>query len=241
MPNLTLEQILNRTEAISYSKNYKYVEQTGLNGKPTIVSGNENLKIYPLKIKLHHSFCNPQLIIDEIERKAQNREIINYFQNGKYIGEYVISNFNVNIIKKTDDVVLMADLEVNLLEKYNPITSFVRQLLQNPKVSLQKYLSTSNIMKNFSNNMYQIYLNNIFDTTNLNKNTNLSANASQVQSKLASLISESIKSEGVSNANKIIKNYTQSLNLSQEEEVIIKNNLEIIPKKIIQSSIRQIT
>lgn len=237
MPNLTLEQILNRTEVIKYSKKYKYIEQRGINGKPTLVSGDENLKIYPLKIKLHHSFCNPQNIIDEIERKAQNRDVINYFQNGKYIGDYVISDFNVNIIQKTDNAVLMAEIQINLLEKNNPVSDFLRQISD----ASSKNLMTSNLMKNFLIYAEEKIIENIFTSTKtkFQTNSNLSNSGNSVLSKVSTNIIDNIQKQGISNSKQIVSNYTRSLNLTPDEEKIIKQELEKIPKMIAQAAIRQ--
>lgn len=147
---LNLQQILNRSETREYTKDYKFNEHEGIGGKPEITAGNENLKRFPLKIKLHPNFCNPQKIINEIEKKAENREIINYFLGGKYIGDYVIERYHVNIIQTIKDTVFYAEVEVDLLENPAGITEFQEQS-NNEEISdvAETVDKNSNIMQNF--------------------------------------------------------------------------------------------
>lgn len=116
MLDITLIDILDKTENIKLSREFKYIEQQAIIGKASIVAGSENLKRYPLTIKLHSDFCNPQKIIDEVEAKGKAREAIQYFQGSKYIGAYVIESYNSTIVQKFNDVVIYAELELTLLE-----------------------------------------------------------------------------------------------------------------------------
>jgi hypothetical protein len=236
MQNLTLEQILNRTESISYSKKFKYSEQYGINGKPAIVSTNENLKIYPLKIKLHNSFCNPQTIIDEIEQKAQNREIINYFQNGKYIGNYVISDFNVKIIQKISDIIVLAEININLLEKPDTNFGILSKIFEKPKINLSKTNANSKKIKSFLNKADLISNTNLYNNILNNIPNNLSLEEEKFLKNIVNMIIEDIKTEGLLNSQKIINNYTKNFN-----EIYIKDYLEKIPKILIKTSLRQAT
>ena len=122
--NLTFNQILSRTENLEYSKEYRYNEQNGIGTKPSISAGGENLKRFPLTVKLHYSFCNPKKIIEEIEQKASDREIINYFVLEDYVGDYVIANFNVILTQTLKNVVIYAEVGIELLEQPDSITEF---------------------------------------------------------------------------------------------------------------------
>lgn len=245
--NLTLEQLFDRTENLENSKEYNYIEQEAINGKASIISGNETLKHYPLKFKLHHSFCNPQLIIDEIEEKAENREIINYFQHGNYIGDYVINNYNVNVMQKINDVVIYAEVEIELLENPDSITEFEQQTKIIPDVELPIVSENSNKMKNFLDKAKAMIRTTVFDvvlSSLQNGNISyLSDAGKQIFNRLEGQIISEIKDSGLSKASEIVQQYTQNINtsgiLAEAEQIILKNELEKIPKKLTEAVIRK--
>ena len=91
--------------------------------------------------------------------------------------------------------------------------------------------------------MKHILTDTIFNSTKTNFQTNnsLSASANQVLLKVSSNIIDNIQKQGLSNSKKIVSEYTQSLNLTPDEEIIVKRELEKIPKTIAQAAIRSVT
>ena len=96
--SIDLTEIFDRTETLNFSKEVQYTQQQGIIGKATLAAGAENLKVYPLKIRLHYSFCTPSEVIKEIEQKIADKEIIDYFQGSEYIGKYVITKADVDVL-----------------------------------------------------------------------------------------------------------------------------------------------
>lgn len=246
MAELTLEQIFNRTENLEYTKEYKYIEQQGITGKPSIVAGGENLKSFPLNIKLHYSFCNPQNIIDEIEEKAENREVINYFQNGKYIGDYVINRLHVNSEQKIDDVLIYAEIEVELLENPDSITEFEQQTKTQPNITQQAVSANSNKMQKFLSNAKNLVVNGVYDSVvSALQSGDLSAlgeTGVKIFNTLQNSIISDIKAAGLNQAKPIVQKYLQNLNVSsvltQAQTDTLKTELEKIPEKLIKSALR---
>ena len=114
--NLKLTDVLQLAENIETTKEYKYIEQKSINGKPDIFYTGENLKRYPLKVTLHNSFCNIENILSELEKYGKNQQTISYYQNNNYIGEYVIEKYNIDIEKKYLNTIIYAKLSITLLE-----------------------------------------------------------------------------------------------------------------------------
>ena len=210
MKNPTLEQILNRTETLDYTKIYKYAKQEGILGKPALFSSNENLKTYPLKIKLHHSFCNPQKVIEEIETYAKKRKVINWFQHGKYVGNYLIEKYAVKVIQKIDEAIIMAEVTITLLEKPDITESFKQQTGNIASLLAQKFLSGSVVIKSISKlpTVYNTVLTNIANRTS----TALSTSGNQVLTQMKTSIVRDIQSQGLSSANKVVTSYIKTLN-----------------------------
>ena len=217
MQELTLEQIFNRTETLEYSKEYKYIEQTSVNGKPSIIAGDENLKSFSLRIKLHYSFCNPQNIIDELEEKAENREIINYFQHGVYIGDYVING-------------------------PDSITEFEQQTKTNPVIDLEQVSETSNKMQKFLAKAKDIMVSNVFDsvvsTLQDGDITALGNTGMRILNDVQNTIINEIKTAGLNKAAPIVQKYLSDLNVSNvldaTQTSILKTELSKLPDKLIK-------
>ena len=246
MQELTLEQIFNRTETLEYSKEYKYIEQTSVNGKPSIIAGDENLKNFSLRIKLHYSFCNPQNIIDELEEKAENREIINYFQHGVYIGDYVINGLRVTAEQKIDDALIYAEIEVNLLENPDSVTEFEQQTKTNPDVDLQQVSDTSNKMQKFLSKAKDIIVSNIYDsvvsTLQSGDVAALGETGMKILNEAQNYITNEIKVAGLNKAAPIVQKYLSNLNVSNVLDAaqtnILKTELNKLPEKLINSALR---
>ena len=132
---VNLQKIFDRTENLNFFKEVNYTRQQGIIGKATLAAGAENLKFYPISIKLHHSFCNPQKIIDEIEEKISRSEVIDYFQGAVYIGKYVIQNLSVEILEQIDGYTTACIISLELLEAGEKEENFAVLLLCGGTVS----------------------------------------------------------------------------------------------------------
>ena len=109
-------EIFSKTEVQATDTEYGYSEQKAIGQKATILATGEALKRYSLPIKLHHFFCDPAQIINDLKEKASNSEVINYFQADSFIGKYVISKISENMIERYQDKILCAEITVELLE-----------------------------------------------------------------------------------------------------------------------------
>lgn len=112
-------EILNCAEELETSTEYGYTQQKGIGQKPVLVYTGEGLKQYSLPIKLHHSYCRPDYILEELKLKATEHEAFSYFQGEKYIGEYVITNIAEKLINTHQGVTLYAEITVDILENPN--------------------------------------------------------------------------------------------------------------------------
>lgn len=153
--NLKLTDVLQLAENIETTKEYKYVEQKSINGKPDIFYTGENLKRYPLKVALHNSFCNIENILADIERYAKEQKTLSYYQNNSYIGEYVIEKYNIDIEKKYLNTIIYAKLSITLLEGG---TFEQKSKIKVNYDNLEKLTQTQ--YKQFINNLENIRINN---------------------------------------------------------------------------------
>ena len=242
---LDFQQILNRSESREFTKEYKYNEHEGIGGKPIISAGNENLKRFPLKIKLHASFCNPQKIIDEIEDKSKNRRNINYFQNRKYIGAYVIERYHANIVQTVQDVVLYAEVEIDLLENPSGITEFKEQnKIEEISEVAETVEENSNIMKNFLVETKKAMKEGVIDAginaiknTDINQLSNLAKSSFEI---ISNNVLAEIKDFGLAEIYDKISSYTKNLQgvLENDEIATIKRELERIPDTMFNTILR---
>lgn len=242
---LDFQQILNRSESREFTKEYKYNEHEGIGGKPIISAGNENLKRFPLKIKLHASFCNPQKIIDEIEYKSKNRTNINYFQNGKYIGDYVIERYHANIVQTVQDVVFYAEVEIDLLENPSSITEFEEQnKIEEISEVAETVEENSNIMKNFLSETKKTMKEGVIDAginaiknTDINQLSNLAKSSFEI---ISNNVLAEIKDFGLAEIYDKISSYTKNLQgvLENDEIATIKRELERIPDTMFNTILR---
>lgn len=245
--DLTLEQILNRSEVIDCTKEYKYNEQEGIGSKPSIVAGGENLLKYTLRIKLHGSFCKPAQIIKQIEEKAENKEIINYFQNGEYIGNFVINRFYKNVVQTIKQAIYYAEIEIDLLENAESTTEFKQNNVQADEITQEAVSTTSSKMKNFLNQTKKMIVDNVFDSVITTLKTGdikgLSETGTQILNQFNRSILSEIKTAGLNQASPIINKYTSQLQglttvLDNNQISIIKKELNNIPDTLINSALR---
>jgi len=242
---LDFQQILNRSESKEFTKEYKYNEHEGIGGKPTISAGNENLKRFPLKIKLHASFCNPQKIIDEIEDKSKNRTNINYFQNGKYIGDYVIERYHANIVQTVQDTIFYAEVEIDLLENPSSITEFKEQnKIEEISEVAETVEENSNIMQNFLSGIKNAMKEGVIDAginaiknTDINQLSNLAKSSFEI---ISNNVLAEIKDFGLAEIYDKISSYTKNLQgvLENDEIATIKRELEKIPDTMFNTILR---
>lgn len=108
--------ILNEIDNLRENYEYGYSEQKSIGQKPVLTYTGEGLKNYSFSITLHHTYCRPDYIIQELKAKAALGEAFSYYQGQKYIGEYVIKNIEINTIDQYKNVTLCAELSVELLE-----------------------------------------------------------------------------------------------------------------------------
>lgn len=246
--NLDFDQILNRTEAQDCSKEYKYNEQEGIGGKPSIIAGGENLRKYNLKIKLHGKFCNPDKVIREIEEKAEKKEIINYFQGNEYIGDFVINRFYKNIVQRVQGAIFYAEIEIELLENPDSITEFEQNNVKAEEITAEAVTSKSSKMKNFLNKTKKMVVDNVFDTVITTIKTGdikgLSEMGTKILNQFNNSIIDEIKEAGLANAMPIVKKYSSQLsslsNLLDDNQIaILKNELDNIPDTLINAALRK--
>lgn len=150
-------EIFQKAQNASTETEYGYTEQKGITGKPSIVFTGEGLKRYSLPIKLHYSYCNPNQILTGLKEKAKNSEVISYFQEDEYKGEFVITKIAENPITRYKDKVLYAEITIDLLEvpvdpdeeytqKTNPNKSLFDNLLE------EKVTTVKDAVKKVTNN-----------------------------------------------------------------------------------------
>ena len=108
--------IFNEVEKRRDASEYGYSEQKSIGQKPVLTYTGEGLKKYSLTVMLHHSYCRPDYIIQELKAKAATGESFSYYQGQKYIGEYVITNIDIDTIDEYKNVTLCAELNVEFLE-----------------------------------------------------------------------------------------------------------------------------
>lgn len=108
--------ILNEAENRRESNSFGYSEQKAIGQKARLIYSGEGLKRYSLTVTLHYSFCRPDYIIEQLKTVSAGGEAFSYYQGQKYIGEYVISNFEVNTIDEFNNVTLCAELSLELTE-----------------------------------------------------------------------------------------------------------------------------
>lgn len=245
--DLTLEQILNRSEVMDCSKEYTYNEQEGINCKPSIISGGESLMKFSLKVKLHGSFCKPAQIINQIEEKAEKKEIINYFQNGDYIGDFVINRFYKNIIQTIKQAIYYAEIEVDLLENPDSITEFQQNNVKAEEITAEAVSANSSKMKKFLNQAQKMIVNNIFDsvitTLQTGDITGLNDIGMQIFNQFNNSIISEIKNIGLVQATPIVDKYLNKINnmgsfLDKTQQSILITELSKIPEMLVDKALR---
>ena len=239
---LNFAQILNKTEAVELTQEYKVNEHEGIGGKPHISAGGEVLRRYSLPIKLHASFCNPQEIIDEIEVLASERTTINYFLLGKYIGDFVIERFQQKIIQTIGNAVFYAEITIDIVENPDSITEFEEQD-EGENISAETISEDESIMKNFleesKNLIKESSISAAMDVVN---NANLPSVLGQVTfNNLARTVINSLKNIGLNGIYELIEDNVNNLlggELSANEIELLKRELIKIPDAVVDTALR---
>lgn len=252
---VNLQKIFDRTENLNFFKEVNYTRQQGIIGKASLSAGAENLKVYPLSIKLHHSFCNPQKVIDEIEEKISKNEIIDYFQGSVYIGKYVLQNLNVEVLEQIDGYTTACIISLELLEAGEKEENFVQQVVDTTAEGLagsnntitartKNFSASSNTVVNFVKKQAENIKNNMFSSAmEVLKNNEIEAIPEIgriVAENVASQIVSDIKSAGITQAEKISKKYISNIyvpELTDDQTQLLKDTLSLIPGKMIDAVI----
>lgn len=112
-------EILSKIENFESETEQGYTEQKAIGRKPTLVAQGEVLKKFSLNIKLHASFCNPDEIISKLEEKVKLREQFSYYQQERYIGEFVVNKVRSNLLDQINGKTIYAEITVDLLEVFD--------------------------------------------------------------------------------------------------------------------------
>ncbi len=112
-------EILSKIENFESETEQGYTEQKAIGRKPTPVAQGEVLKKFSLNIKLHASFCNPDEIISKLEEKVKLREQFSYYQQERYIGEFVVNKVRSNLLDQINGKTIYAEITVDLLEVFD--------------------------------------------------------------------------------------------------------------------------
>lgn len=254
---LNLQNIFDRTENLNFSKEVNYTQQQGIIGKATLSAGAENLKMYPLTIKLHNSFCNPNKVIKEIEEKIANCEVIDYFQGSVYIGKYVLRNLQVEVLELIDGLISACIINLELLEAGEKEENFVQQVVDETAEGLtnanntiagraKTFLASSNPVMNFvkkqAQNIKEQMVNSALDVLENGDFSSLSDIGKITAREVVGSIVNDIQNQGLSKAGDIVEKYTSGIKipgLNTEEHERLVDALKQIPGKMVDSALRR--
>ena len=237
MEKLNLQQIIDRAEKVNFGFVKTYAEQKTIEGKSYLGNDTETIKRFPVKIKLHHSYCNPEEIIEEIEKKMKNKTIMEYYQNGKYITEVVIGQYQVTHQQMANGSIIYAEMELIMLE-----------MIEKPALSgytdlpFQTFSFETNAVQNFLEKANEIQSSGIVkQVTDLNDN--FSDTVQQIFNEFKTRITDDFVNKGLSDVYTRVSEYIDSLNQNSTLEYYEKELLQIALNKVskifISGSIRQ--
>lgn len=238
-----ITKILQRAQIVSTNYIYKYNQMPCINSKPVLQVGNEELLSYKINIPLHFSFCNPKSILKTLKEQAETKEPFDWIYQKEYKGSFIIENIEENIEKQVNDVILYANISLNLLEY--PTDEEYKEQKEN-KVDLEKYeqySEDSSKLKNFAKTIKNSITNNLKDAIlNPTLSTDLSQRAKEIYSSVANGVISDISNDNlidiyntVSNISNSIKN-NQSLDFSDIEN--LKDAINSIPESILSAGLR---
>ncbi|MGN0014953.1 MAG: hypothetical protein ACI37T_05990 [Candidatus Gastranaerophilaceae bacterium] len=241
--DMELIKILNKVQILTTSKEYIYNKMECINSKPVLQAGNENLTEYRVLLQLHCRTSNPNKIIEKIEDYASKRKPFDWIYNGKYMGEYVIDNVEKNIEKQIKDLIIYAELTVNLLE--NPQEQeFQEQIIEEPDLTdFVQFDEASNVLKEFDTNINTVIFENI--KTNIVNGIsleNLSSAAQDFLNTLSDKVISDISDGKITDIYNTVSDYQNTLEnslvLSSSEVENVKNLINTIPELMLETGIR---
>lgn len=240
--DLELIKIFNRVRILSTNKIYKYNKQQGINSKPSLQRGNENLTEYKVDIQLHCMFCNPVKMIEKIDEYAKNRKSFDWIYHGKYMGDFVIDSVEKSIEQQIKENIIYARLRVNLVE--NPIDkTFKEQLIGQADIS--KYIQfdiNSTVIQDFDKGIQNSILENIKNEILKNETEGISDKARQYINYIREEIIQDITKGDISNIYNRIWNYSEIVEKSNtfkvEESKEIEQEINKIPDAMLNSCLR---
>ena len=158
--------ILNEVESLRENSEYGYSEQKSIGQKPVLTYTGEGLKKYSFNITLHHAYCRPDYIIQELKAKAALGEAFSYYQEQKYIGEYVITNIETDTIDIYKNVTLCAKLSVEILESIQEFEDedYAQQTKTQVEIPEEKVKEVSSVVPQTPVNVVKSTAASIFDT-----------------------------------------------------------------------------
>jgi len=217
---------------------------SSINSKPELQAGNEELLQYRLNLILHHSFCNPQKMLDLIKDYAKNRTSFEWIYKNKYMGDFVIDEIEEIITQSINDVVLSAEINFNLLE--NPLDSeYKEQILKTPDLSnFEQYSESSNKLSEFKNKIKSSINKNLQNAINsATLSDNLSDRAKEILSSATSGVLSDISGGNVTEIYSKLANIKDSLNnvnnIDYQDLTAIKDVITTIPDRITDSILRK--
>ena len=235
---LTINQILNMAERLDGSVDYSYNQHTGIGGKAQISPGNKTLEKIPLRIKLHMQFCNPEKAIKLVRDYAENNKEIEWYQSGKFMGTYVISSINRQIEQMHRDVIVFAQLDVELLEsphdeeEFDPTETEQLKNIQTAKPSL---------VEQIKQNALQAVKNSVMTTLTTADLSNISDIGKIITGELKQNIINGVEQSGISSIYEKTYEAVQKVplykDLMEDEKLSIQNFLEQIPNSMIDAAL----
>lgn len=241
--DIELIKILNKVQILSTNKEYNYNKMECINSKPALQAGNENLIEYRTLLQLHCMNCKPENIIKKIENYAENREPFDWIYNGKYMGEFVIDSIEKNIEKQIKDVIIYAELTVNLLENQTD-KEFKEQIIGNTDLSgFLQYEENSTILKDFENdiktNITDSITNNIINGIATN---NMSETAINFLKMASNKIAKDIKNGKITDIYNTVYDYKNiiqnSTTLSKTDTDNLAEQINSIPEIMLNTCLR---
>lgn len=242
--NYKLTKLLNRVQVLSTAKKYAYNKMDGINSKPDLQQGNENLLEYSVNLPLHIYFCDIEESISIIEDAAKSRTSFDWVYQGSYMGQFVIDSVEKTIQNRAGSIVIYAELTFNLLEV--PADGLFReQIAENADISgVEKYSETSNKVKSFVKKAKEIIVSDIKESiSNGVVSDNLPDAAKELASNAAGAILRDINNGSItdiySKTRQIVSNITTSGNINLTDIKLAAEVISDIPKNVIKTALRR--
>ena len=233
---LTINKILNMADSIPEQSGYEYNQYSGIGGKSYIAPCNESLKKISLNIKLHHMICNPDEAIKIAEDFASNNKEIDWFQEGKYQGRYVITSINKVILQKFKDMTAYAELSLELLEspynieEFNPAKAEALENIEPARPSLVQKIKDAakqTVKDSVFTAIQTVSIDNVSDIGNI------------VAGELQQGIINKIEQAGISGIYDYVSDAVDKIDLyndlTKNEKIIISDAISSIPGKMIDA------